>query len=122
MSKLGVAVTKTSCATKDPLRRAAGQAWHALLIGVESLSAHHPNSNICCSAASAEAQSFQRLPVSPLHLAAARRRAASCWSESVQSLGGVAYSRLPWCRLTQADFLGARNVSSQATLCDSKPK
>jgi hypothetical protein len=56
MSKLGVAVTKTSCATKDPLRRAAGQAWHALLIGVESLCAHHPNSNICCSAASAEAQ------------------------------------------------------------------
>jgi hypothetical protein len=31
MSKLiGVAVMKTSCATKDLLRRTAGEAWHAL--------------------------------------------------------------------------------------------
>ena len=91
MSELiGVAVMKTSCATKDLVRRAAGQARHALLIGRESQCAHRP---LCGERRSAIVPTVVTIAVASF--AAARRRAASCWSESVQSLRGVAYSRLP---------------------------
>jgi hypothetical protein len=86
MSKLGVAVTTAWKACVRIIRTATSVALRR----------------------APKRKSFQLLPVSPLHLAAARRRAASCWSESVQSLGRVAYSRLPWCRLSQADFLGRK--------------
>jgi hypothetical protein len=90
MSELiGVAVMKTSCATKDLLRRAAGPARHALLIGGESQCAHQ----LCGERRSANVPTVVTIAVA--NFAAARRRAASCWSESVQSLRGVAYSRLP---------------------------
>jgi hypothetical protein len=80
MSELiGVAVMKTSCATKDLLRRAAGPARHALLIGGKA-------SVLISSAVNAEAQMFQPLSLSPLQTS--RRRA-----DVPLHVGPKAYSR-----------------------------